>query len=115
MIVCYTLYKVYGKIRYFECRKCYREEDDLNVKGYCKSCHRDSNISKITDSFSYDFYINPNILIVLYWVLIGISILLIAIRLTFSIKSLLIYSSISLLLATITYLIYTIKQLKIKK
>ena len=115
MIICFALYKIYGKRRSHECRKCYNSSRELNKKEYCKACQRDANISKITDKLCFDFFINSTVLIILYWVLLGLSILFSLISILFSIKSLTIYSSFSLLLATITYFYYTYQDLKIKK
>ena len=86
----------------------------MSKKEYCKSCQRDVNISKITDKLCFNFFVNSTVLIILYWVLLGLSILFSLISILFSIKSLTIYSSFSLLLATITYFYYTYQDLKIK-
>jgi cellulose synthase/poly-beta-1,6-N-acetylglucosamine synthase-like glycosyltransferase len=115
MIICFVLYKTYGKRRSYQCRKCYNSSRELNKKGYCKSCQRDFIVNKITNKISFNFLINSKILIILYWVLLGLSILLSLIIIVFSIKSLLIYSSFSLLLGTVTYFYYTFQDLKIKK
>lgn len=119
MLISYTLYKIYPERNRKECRNClnlYYNSRDLNEKGYCKSCVRDSTIdSIINNKFIKKIYINPILLTTLFWIFISISIVLGLITIIFYIKWLLNICVLFLFIANLLYLYSVCKKLNFKK
>lgn len=114
ILTAYILSKLYTKRHSTECRLCYKRSKILSKKDYCNACSRDIKIDSITKRFRINIYINPNLLTLLYWVVLSISILLSLISIIFSIKGLITYCSITLCITNLIYFYLVFKELKFK-